>query len=412
MGKNNFELLKIAQSHLGQNGTRFRRFCGLPAGAAWCNAYVDYVAAEGDDESLYFDGRKMTYCPTSMSWCRKNLAQIPIYLAMEMDIIYFDWEPNGVPNHIGFVRERKSDREVYTIEGNTSGGIVAQKTRTAKYVCGVFRPHFKPSGYDANKRLSVDGYFGYNTIVVMQRWLGQKQDAILKKSDIRALQKKVGVPQDGSWGVKTSKAVQKLIGTAVDGAFGPKSVKAFQSYLNKAVFKSAPKPTPSVKTAQDKACDYAKYLISKSYKYVTYNEQKVCCICGGGKKFGGNCIAFVSQCLKHGGGVPVKCTASGILNNAFADELYKAKDKVAKWESRNGNKGKWKIIWNGGKQLSDSVLQKGDILICYNGSTYKHTALYMGNGKIADCNSDKGAAIRNYSALNNPCKIAVRWLGK
>ena len=289
MGKNNFELLKIAQSHLGQNGTRFRKFCGLPAGAAYCNAYVDYVAAEGDDESLYFDGRKMTYCPTSMRWCQNNLAQIPIYLAMPMDIIYFDWEPNGVPNHIGFVRERKSDLEVYTIEGNTSGGIVAQKTRTEKYVCGCFRPHFKPSGVDASKRLSVDGYFGYNTIAVMQRWLGVTADGILGKGTVKALQKRVGVSQDGSWGKGTSKAVQRVIGTTVDGAFGPKSVKALQSYLNKAVFGS----TPSIIDKELSACKVqADWMKNSAYKWEsnpTIEKSK--------KK--GTCVTYVACVLQR-----------------------------------------------------------------------------------------------------------------
>lgn len=271
MGKNNFELLKIAQKHLGQGGAVFRRFCGLPNGAAWCNAFVDYVANEGGDSSLYFDGRKMTYCPTSMRWCQNNLAQIPIYLALPMDIIYFDWEPNGVPNHIGFVRERKSDLEVYTIEGNTSGGIVAQKTRTEKYVCGVFRPHFKPTSVDANKKLVVDSYFGYHTIAVMQRWLGVTADGILGKGTVKALQKRVGVSQDGSWGTKTSKAVQRIIGTTVDGAFGPKSVKAFQSYLNKAVFGSTPS-TPSTSSGKyiGQACaDYDHKAGDSSGKEVT-----------------------------------------------------------------------------------------------------------------------------------------------
>ena len=181
----NLEMLAFAKKFLGQGGATFRKYCGLPAGAAYCNAYVTYVFQKSGNGSLFYDGKKVTYCPTSMSWCRKNLAQIPIYLALPMDIIYFDWEPNGVPNHIGFVRERKSDSEVYTIEGNTSGGIVAKKTRVEKYVCGVFRPHFKPTGFDPNKRLVVDGYFGYNSIGVMQRWLGVKADGILGKGRLR-----------------------------------------------------------------------------------------------------------------------------------------------------------------------------------------------------------------------------------
>ena len=242
MGKSNVQTLKIAQKYLGQGGSRFRKFCGLPSGSAWCNAFVDYVANESGNAPLFFNGQRMTYCPTSMKWCYNNLAQIPIYLALPMDIIYFDWEPNGVPNHIGFVRERKSDQEVYTIEGNTSGGIVAQKTRVEKYVCACFRPHFKPSGFDPSKPLAVDSYFGYNSIAVMQVWLKNcgcytgAIDAIMGKGTIKGLQKKLGVSQDGSWGKGTSKALQKLIKTDVDGEFGANSVKAFQTYLNKAVF--------------------------------------------------------------------------------------------------------------------------------------------------------------------------------
>lgn len=271
MGKNNFELLKIAQKHLGQGGAVFRRFCGLPNGAAWCNAFVCYVANEGGDSSLYFNGSKMTYCPTSMRWCQNNLAQIPIYLALPMDIIYFDWEPNGVPNHIGFVRERKSDLEVYTIEGNTSGGIVAQKTRTEKYVCGCFRPHFEPSGVDASKRLSVDGYFGYNTIAVMQRWLGVTADGILGKGTVKALQKRLGVSQDGSWGKGTTRALQKYLGISQDGYCGPATVRAFQTYLNKAVFGSTPS-TPSTSSGKyiGQACaDYDHKAGDSSGKEVT-----------------------------------------------------------------------------------------------------------------------------------------------
>lgn len=283
MGKSNTELLKIAQKYLGQGGARFRKFCGLPAGAAWCNAYVDYIAHEGDDSDLYYDGHKMTYCPTSMSWCKKHLAQIPIYLALPMDIIYFDWEPNGIPNHIGFVRERKTDQEVYTIEGNTSGGIVAQKIRPVKYICGCYRPHFKPSGIDVSKPLVIDSYFGYHSIACLQKALGIKVDGILGIGTVKALQKRVSVTQDGSWGPATSKAVQSKLcgfkGKDVDGAFGPKSVKALQEWINKTNKVASPKPqtkpsaTPKPQTkAQQinaKALEYAWPLGTKEsvYKY-------------------------------------------------------------------------------------------------------------------------------------------------
>ena len=339
MGKSNTELLKIAQKHLGEGGSKFRRFCGLPAGAAWCNAYVDYVANEGDDESLYFDGRKMTYCPTSMSWCRKNLAQIPIYLAMEMDIIYFDWEPNGVPNHIGFVRGRKSDTEIYTIEGNTSGGIVAQKTRVEKYVCGVFRPHFKGSWKDA--ALDIDGQFGYNSIAMLRKALGMTPSSVLSISTIKALQRKAGVKQDGSWGVKTSKAVQKMVGTTVDGAFGVKSVKALQKWINKQNGYSSPKKTTpkkeEPKTLGDKIADTAESYIGK-VKYVK-----------GGKS------------LKTG------CDCTG-----FVQAVHK----------KNGITLKVSDPWGKSVGKSISKAKRGDVIYYYMNGKLHHMGIYVGDGKI------------------------------
>lgn len=246
MGKNNTELLKIAQKHLGQGGAVFRRYCGLPGGAAWCDAFVTYIFNEGGDSALFCNGKKQTYCPTTIKILQKQLAQIPLYLAMPMDVIFFDWERNGTPNHIGFVRAHKSTSEIYTIEGNTSGGKVAQKTRAGKYVQAVFRPHFKAT-YKIGP-IGVDGDFGYNSIANLQRALGGLTvDGVLGQATIKRLQARVSVAQDGAWGVRTSKAVQKLVGVKQDGEFGPDSVKALQTWINKqnkaTVTKPAPKPT-------------------------------------------------------------------------------------------------------------------------------------------------------------------------
>lgn len=252
---NNTELLKIAQKHIGQGGAVFRKYCGLPSGAAWCNAFVDYVANEGGVKSLYFNGAKETYCPHSIKWCNKNLALVPLYLAMPMDIIYFDWERNGVPNHIGFVRAHKDTSSVYTIEGNTDGGKVAQKTRAAKYVQGIYRPHFK--GSFKIGLLTVDGECGYSTIAMLQTVLGGcTVDGILGKDTVKRLQHYLAITEDGAWGNGTSKALQKVIGTKADGAFGPNSVKALQNWINKKYkpesYKPVPDPAPAPAPAPTK----------------------------------------------------------------------------------------------------------------------------------------------------------------
>ena len=271
--KSNTQQLKIAEKYLGNGGARFRKYCGLGGSAPWCNAFVSYIFHEATNDALFCNGAKETYCPHSIKWCYDNLAAIPIYLALPSDVIYFDWEQNGTPNHIGFVRARKSATEIYTIEGNTDGGKVAYKTRTVKYVQAVFRPHFKPTSFSATKALEVDGKMGYNTIAVMQRWLGVYIDAILGQGTVKALQKKVGVSTDGLWGNATSKALQKLIGATADGYFGVESVKALQRYLNKyfgAKATSADKLTAKAKeiayaTNTSKA-DYPKGSPKSQYK--------------------------------------------------------------------------------------------------------------------------------------------------
>ena len=379
MGKSNTELLKIAEKYLGCGGSKFRKFCGLPAGAAWCNAFVDTIAAEGGDAHLYFDGKKYTYCPTSIKWCQRNLAQIPIYLALPMDIIYFDWELNGIPNHIGFVRERKSDLEVYTIEGNTSGGIVAKKTRPVKYVQGVFRPHFKGS-FDANKALTIDGYFGYNSIACLQKALKITVDGILGKGTVKALQKKAGVSQDGSWGPNTSKAVQKMVGTPVDGFFGPKSVKALQTWINKQNAK------PVVKSSASKIVDKAKELAwpagTSASKYAFDGGSAT-------SKFKSALNKYYPKHMSWGEGAEVGAScdvfvAVTVMATGLSKDFPRGLDEQLKYTDKDFQV----LVYHSVAPID--VVKSGDIIEYYkdkDGSN-KHTCI-MGNGVIYEAQYKK-----------------------
>ena len=240
--KSNIAQLKIAEKYLNESCPKC---CSMRNNC--CCYFVSKIFKAAGNGSLFYNGVTVTYCPNAIKWCKTQLAQIPPYLAMPSDIIFFDWNGNNTPDHIGFVDHRISDQEIATLEGNTTSKyVVARRVRTAKYVQGIFRPHFKPTSFNANKMLDVDGQFGYNSIAVMQKWLKVKVDGILGKDTVKALQKKLGVSQDGSWGKGTSKAVQKMVGTDADGEFGEKSVKALQKYLNRQVFGKADK-TPTTK---------------------------------------------------------------------------------------------------------------------------------------------------------------------
>lgn len=426
--KTNKEVLAIARSHLGQGGARFRKYVGLPAGSAWCNAYVDYVANEGGVKSLYFNGKKETYCPHSIQWCKKNLAEIPLYLAMPMDIIYFDWDKNGNPNHIGLVRDKRSTSSIYTIEGNTDGGKVANKTRPAKYVQGIYRPHYVPTGCK-KKKLSCNGNFGYHSIYNLQIALGMKPTGILTKETVKFLQKKVGASEDGAWGASTSRHVQAMLAKAgcydgkIDGAFGKNSVIALQKWTNKVNYPpvkkkpSEPKPTPKKTTsapktkaevknkaikqtnqqkllAKMKELAWAYGTAKKKYAYKTGAPKAVCKKAM--KKYGwadnkaemSDCGNFVSTVVRESG-----------VDKSFK-ALHGTKTPFPKTEK------KFNIVLKG-KKVPKDFLKAGDIIRYKKKNGNQHTQFYFGNGKVCEASHHNrfGSIVKDEKKYNNS-KIA------
>ena len=233
----NTQLLAIAKKQIGNNGSKYRKYVGV--GGSWCDMFVFWLYdANGNGPLLTWKGNQRYYCPASIKWCERNLAQLPPYLAMACDPIYFDWDGNGNPNHIGIVEKRRDSNSVYTIEGNTSGGKVDDKCRTG-YIEAVFRPHFKPNVALKKEQLKPDGAFEYKSIYMLAVALGVTPTGIFTKDLVMALQRKAGTKPDGAWGKNTSRAVQKLVGLkgkAIDGAWGKQSTVALQKWINAKVF--------------------------------------------------------------------------------------------------------------------------------------------------------------------------------
>ena len=419
---NNIQLYNLAKSYLGDGGSRFRQFCGLPSNAPWCAAFVSYIFAKGNDASLFYGGRKVVYVPNAERWLFANYANIPIYLAMPMDVVTFNWD-GGLPDHIGFVRERKSDTTVLTIEGNTSGGIVANRERPAKYISGCFRIGFAPSSsWSADKTLVIDGQCGYSTIAVLQKVLkkkgcySDKVDAILGKNTVKGIQKLCGVAQDGSWGQKTSKAFQRLLGVTADGWFGVNSVKAMQKWLNK---ENSAQPKP--KTMWDKANAWAiKMANDPYYGYRQFTDRirtQICAICNKfaktDKDYGTNCIGWVFQIWHHGAGIPCNCSPE-VINNQQANKIIrmKAADALAFVRERVGIKDI--AVYRTADYFPIKNLKQGDIVVLYHGLDYYHMMFYMGNGKFSDARSNRGvvAGVALEPDMIKDIKMVIRYTGK
>lgn len=369
------EIVNLAEEQLGTRGSAAKAYCGLPSGANYCDAFVSWLFYKENCRDLFCDGKKQTYCPTSIKLVRKQMPMLPIYLGLPGDVIFFDWEPNGDPNHIGIVRSRVSDLEIDTVEGNTSGygttGVVANKTRPyfipktkRVQIQGMFRPQFAvdKSEFDASKKLTVDGLFGFNSIACLQKVLKSKGyysgaiDAVMGLGTVKGIQKAAGVEADGSWGPNTTKAVQKMTGTKVDGFFGPASVKALQTWINKQMFP----------TLGDKIADTAKSYVGK----VPYKKG------GTDIKKGVDCTGFVQECYRLNG--------------------IKLDNKLSSWGPSIG------------KDVSKAL--PGDIFT-YKDKSGIHHGIYIGDGKVVHAANPKQDVIKSkWNSMSRPLVgIRRRW---
>ena len=395
--KTNKQLLEVAIKQIGNTGGEYRSY--VHASGSWCDMFVFWLFdANGCGSLIPWKGKQRTYCPASIKWCNSNLAQIPIYLAMACDIIYFDWDKNATPNHIGIVESKVSTSEIRTIEGNTNGGKVARKTRAAKYVQGVYRPHFVPTGLKKEK-LSIDGSFGYKSIYMLQVALGITADGILGKATVRALQKAAGASQDGAWGPATSRKVQKMIGAKQDGAFGAESVRKLQEWTNKKAFPSvsggtttAPKPnTTAAQKIVNKANELAWPYGTPSSKW-DYKKGAPTSKCkkamekhgykGKGKQ---SSCAYACNTIVRDSGV----------NKSFGS-LHGYKKSFPKTE-----KGFDTV--RSGKKIPENFLKAGDVVRYKKKSKDEHVLIYMGNGRICEA--------RHYHRFMNIYKDEHRYNG-
>lgn len=367
------------KSHLGDGGTKAWNYCGM-TGGPWCCAEVSLVAGE-TDKKMFYGGKKCTYCPAAIAYDKAHYAQIPMMMAMPGDRIYFDWNNNGVPDHIGEVEFKINTEKIATIEGNTgSPARVRQKTRPKKYVLGVYRPPYVPTVELKKIKLETEtADFAAKSIYNLQLALGMKATGILTKDTVRELQRRAGATPDGDWREKTSRAVQKMTGSAQDGQFGKMSIIDLKKWTNEINgFSDKPKPQPTTKTNAEKLVASAKKLAwakgtpTKKYAYKTgsptsamkkamnkrgYDDKEEYSDCG-------YCLNTV---IYDGLGIKTK-----VLNDV--DDPF---PKVEGFE----------VVWQG-KKIPKGLLKAGDIMRYKKKKkkkiTSQHALMYMGNNDLAE----------------------------
>ncbi len=124
MGEGNAAMVAVAQSQIGNvGGAPYWSWWGLEYRVEWCAIFVSWCA----DQCGYLDAGvlpKMEGVRPYVDWfIERGQWQGRDYEPSPGDIIFFDWESDGLADHVGIV-EKVEDGQIYTVEGNSGDRCV------------------------------------------------------------------------------------------------------------------------------------------------------------------------------------------------------------------------------------------------------------------------------------------------
>ena len=129
-------LAYVAASQVGSTGGQtYWSWYGYNYRVEWCACFVSWCAAQCG--VLDSEIPKFAYCPYGVNWFKdKGAWQGRYYTPSPGDVIFFDWENDGISDHVGIV-EKVEDNMVCTIEGNVLD-ICVEKQYPIGYmgICG------------------------------------------------------------------------------------------------------------------------------------------------------------------------------------------------------------------------------------------------------------------------------------
>ncbi len=118
-------LVEIARTQIGNTGNVYWTWYGFTSRVEWCAIFVSWCANESGDLNVTVP--KFSGVEEGISWYKSNSKwKDNSYTPSSGDLIFFDWNSDGDPDHVGIV-EKVEDGYIYTIEGNSSDEVKEKK---------------------------------------------------------------------------------------------------------------------------------------------------------------------------------------------------------------------------------------------------------------------------------------------
>ena len=117
-GEGNQAIVEVARSQIGnEGGLLYCEWYGYPYRVEWCAIFVSWCA----DQCGFLDAEvlpRMEGVRPYVDWFReRGQWNDRSYEPMAGDIVFLDWESDGLADHVGIV-DRVQGRIIYTVEGN------------------------------------------------------------------------------------------------------------------------------------------------------------------------------------------------------------------------------------------------------------------------------------------------------
>lgn len=127
MGEGNASMVAVAQSQIGNvGGAPYWSWWGLDYRVEWCAIFVSWCA----DQCGYLDAGvlpKIEGVRPYVDWfIERGQWQGRDYEPSPGDIVFFDWESDGLADHVGIVEKVESGL-IYTVEGNSGDRCVENR---------------------------------------------------------------------------------------------------------------------------------------------------------------------------------------------------------------------------------------------------------------------------------------------